>query len=381
MIQPEDGSALAGPGTGAAVVARLEALADQLDTAPDPQYRSRARARLVAMAAVRTPEPATRPLRRRLLAARAVDRPPSRWRGRITAGLAGAAVGVTGLAALVAVAAGAQPGDPLYDLKRGTEQTQLALAGDSRGHTLLELAGTRLGELTLLLGAGDPVLVERTLHTMDEHTTQGAGLLTGQAVQGGDTAPLDTLSRWTAEQSGGLAALAGDVPAGAAPAYGRSTDLLRALATRVEALREALRCTAGPAVVGDDALGPVPGVCPADSPVTVVEEPPAVVPPEAAPSPDVPPSAGPPAPAVPSAPPAPGSTLAGEPQGPGRDVPPSTAPPTPSGLPRPPVPSLPQPERPGTGSSTTRTPPPVVAVPLPGPLQVCLPPLITVGEC
>ncbi|SEL34696.1 hypothetical protein SAMN04515665_111106 [Blastococcus sp. DSM 46786] len=373
MIRPEDGSTLTGPDTGTAVVARLEALGDRLDTGPDPQYRSRARARLVAMAAVRTPEPTPRPLHRRLLAGRAVDRPPSRWRGRITAGLAGAAVGVTGLAALVAVAAGAQPGDPLYDLKRGTEQTQLALAGDSRGQTLLELAGTRLEELTLLVGTGEPALVEHTLLIMDEHTAQGAGWLTGQAVQSRDAAPLGFLSRWTAEQSGGLAVLADDVPASAAPAYGRSTDLLRALATRVEALRGVLQCPAGPAVVGDDVLGPVPGPCLTDTPAAVVEEPPGAVPPGAGPATGVPPSAAPSAPAVPSAPPAPVGTPADEPT--------SSATPTPSGLPRPTLPTLPRPPVPSTGS-TPRTPPaPVVAVPLPGPLDVCLPPLITVGEC
>ncbi|MCF6736636.1 DUF5667 domain-containing protein [Blastococcus sp. KM273129] len=380
MIRPEDGSTPTGPDTGTAVIARLESLADQLDTGPDPQFRSRSRARLVAMAAVRTPEPAPRSLRHRLLAARAVDRPPSRWRGRITAGLAGAAVGVTGLAALVAVAAGAQPGDPLYDLKRGTEQTQLALAGDSRGQTLLELAGTRLEELALLVGTGDPVLVERTLRTMDEHTTQAVGWLTAQAVRSVDTAPLEVLSRWTAGQSGGLAALAGEVPAGAAPAYARSTDLLGTLATRVEELRGALRCPTGPAVAGDDALGPVPGICLADTPVAVVEEPPGTVPPVAGTPADVPPSAGPSTPPVPAAPPASGSPPAGEPQRPGPDVRTGSPTPTPRTLPRPPVPDLPQPERPVTGPSAS-TPPPVVAVPLPGPLEVCLPPLITVGEC
>ncbi|MGY1825408.1 DUF5667 domain-containing protein [Blastococcus sp. SYSU DS0541] len=378
MIRPEDGSTLTGPGTEAAVAARLEALATQLDTGPDPQYRARARARLVAMAAVRTPEPAPGSLGRRLLAARAVDRPPSRWRGRITAGLAGAAVGVTGLAALVAVAAGAQPGDPLYDLKRGTEQTQLALAGDSRGQTLLELATTRLEELTHLAGTGEPALVARTLETMDEHTTEGAGWLTGRAVQTLDPAPLDVLARWTAGQSGALATLADDVPADAAPAFGRSTALLDALTSRVDGLRGALQCAAGPAVLRDDALGPVPGPCSTDGPATVAEEPPGPAP--AGPRTEVPPSAVSTGPAAPSAPPAPGP--AGEPGPPARGAGPTTvATPAPTGLTPPPVPSLPVPAGPGTGSVTTTTPPPVVAVPLPGPLDVCLPPLITIGDC
>ncbi|MGY2003184.1 DUF5667 domain-containing protein [Blastococcus sp. SYSU DS1024] len=387
-MRPEDGSTLTGPpsapGTEAALAARLEALAAQLDTDPEPQYRARARARLVAMAAVRTPQPAARSLRRRLLAARAVDRPPARWRGRLTAGLAGAAVGVTGLAALVAVAAGAQPGDPLYDLKRGTEQTQLALAGDSRGQTLLELASTRLEELTLLAGAGDPVLVQRTLRAMDEHTAQGATWLTGRAVELRDAAPLDTLARWAAAHSGGLAMLSDGVPASAAPAYGESTDLLRALTARIQGLRAALQCSAGPPVVGDDALGPVPGLCRTVAPPAVVEESPATVPPGTGTDTAVPPSAGPADPAAPPVPSAPGSAPAGTPQ----VAVPSSAPtggatPTPGG-PRPSMPTLPLPGGPGTGTggSTTRTaPPPVLDVPLPGPLDLCLPPLLTIGEC
>ncbi|MCF6745634.1 hypothetical protein E9529_15405, partial [Blastococcus sp. KM273128] len=215
----------------------------------------------------------------------------------------------------MAVAAGAQPGDPLYDLKRGTEQTQLALAGDSRGQTLLELAGTRLEELTLLVGTGDAALVERTLQTMDEHTTQGAAWLAAQAVQAADAAPLEPLARWTAEQSGGLAALAADLPPGAAPAYERSTELLGALAARVEELRGALGCPAGPAVVGDDALGPVPGVCLTDTPVAVVEESPATVPPGGGTPATVPPSAGPSVPPTPAAPPASGPGACGSPGG------------------------------------------------------------------
>ncbi|MCF6746680.1 hypothetical protein E9529_20880 [Blastococcus sp. KM273128] len=60
----------------------------------------------------------------------------------------------------------------------------------------------------------------------------------------------------------------------------------------------------------------------------------------------------------------------------------ATSPPTPTprDLPRPPVPDLPLPERPVTGTGPS-TPPPVVTVPLPGPLGICLPPLLTVGQC
>ncbi|MGY2083782.1 DUF5667 domain-containing protein [Blastococcus sp. SYSU DS0539] len=380
MIRHDDGSTLTGPDPEAAIVARLESLATQLDTGPDPQYRARARTRLVAMAAVRTPEPAPRSLRDRLLAARAVDRPPSRWRGRITAGLAGAAVGVTGLAALVAVAAGAQPGDPLYDLKRGTEQTQLALAGDSRGQTLLELASTRLDELGLILGEGDAALVGRTLAAMDQHTTEGAAWLTERAVRTRETEPLQALARWTAEQSAGLSALAATVPAGAEPAFDRSADLLGALTVRAESLRAALGCAAGPATVGADALGPVPGLCLAESPPEVVEAPPTTIQPD--PGTGAPPAADPAAPSAPATPePSDAGTAPPNPRGPGQNPVPTQVPvPTPgSGV----LPTLPDPPPPvGSGAGPARTPPPpVIAVPLPGPIRICLPPLATIGDC
>ena len=112
------------------------------------------------------------------------------------------------MATLVAVSTDAGPGDPLYGLKRGTEETQLALAGDGRGQTLLDFARTRLHELEELTGSGvsalpaagaagpdgtvvlaadaDPQLVLETLATMDAQTTEGAAWLTDRAVDTGD---------------------------------------------------------------------------------------------------------------------------------------------------------------------------------------------------
>nr|WP_239521273.1 DUF5667 domain-containing protein [Blastococcus saxobsidens] len=335
------------------------------------------------MAAVRTPEPAPRSLAARLLAARADDRPPSRWRGRLTAGLAGAAVGVTGLAALIAVAAGAQPGDPLYDLKRGTEQTQLALAGDSRGQTLLELASTRLDELRSV--AGDAELVRQTLQTMDQHTVEGAALLTARAVADRDTATLGDLADWSGRQSSALASLRSRLPAPAEPAYLESTDLLEALTTRTAGLSLALDCASGPATVGTDALGPVPGLC--------LTEP--APPAPQAPAPGQGQTPGAPAPGTPSdvaatptpAPPAPPAAVPGTGTGPGA-VPPAPVPTGNPGTPKPPsvggllpTPSpLPIPGTTGTVPTRPATPP-VLDVPLEGPIRICLPPLATIGNC
>ncbi|MCW2700040.1 MAG: hypothetical protein JWQ45_1575 [Blastococcus sp.] len=273
----------------ALVRAQLHSLAPQLDGEPDPAFRAATRARLVAMAAVRSPHPEPVSPLRRLLAARSTDAVPAPWRTRLTAGLAGAALTVTALSTLVALSTDARPGDVLYGLKRGTEQTQLALAGDSRrGETLLGLASTRLGELDYLVSegpsalpaagaapaGGEPVvlaadseaeLVLQTLDTMDAQTTDGASWLTERSVDGRETAPLEELAGWAAGQSAGLAALQPEVPEVARPAFDDSLELLAQIDARTAALRTAMDCPAGPATDGADALGPVPGTCPADA--------------------------------------------------------------------------------------------------------------------
>jgi hypothetical protein len=196
-----------------AVVARLQSLAPMLDGEPDPAFQAATRARLVAMAAVRTPAPPPVSPWRRLLTEGVPS--PARWRTRLTAGLAGAALGVMALATVVAVATDARPGDVLYDLKRGTEETQLALAGDARGETLLDLASTRLEEVralvdtgatalpaagpsvtgeTVLAAGADAALVVETLGTMDAQTAEGAAWLTDHAVATEDAGPLELLS-------------------------------------------------------------------------------------------------------------------------------------------------------------------------------------------
>ena len=267
-----------------ALIGRLGELGTALDGEPDPAFREATRSRLVAMAAVRTPEPVGKARARRWLGATTVETAPARWRSRFTAGLAGAAVAVTALAGLVAVSSGAQPGDPLYGLKRGTEQTQLALASDSsRGQTLLDFASTRLHELDRLLSegttalpaaggadgdddavlAGDasPELVTQTLTTMDAQTTEGASWLATRAVQTGSSSPLDFLEQWSTQQAADLSALVSKVPAGARDAMGNSLALISGVRARTTALQGAFTCPAGPATAGTDALGPKPAEC------------------------------------------------------------------------------------------------------------------------
>ncbi|MGY2128776.1 DUF5667 domain-containing protein [Blastococcus sp. SYSU DS0617] len=388
---PSRRAARGGDSQDARVVTMLQELSPHLAAEPDPEFRRATRQRLVAMAAVRTPEPVRPSPLRRLLAARAADAPAGRWRTRATAGLAGAALTVTSLATLVALSTAAQPGDVLYGVKRGTEQTQLALAGDSRGQALLDLARTRLDELADL--DGDASLVRSTLATMDEQTREGASWHLTRALDTSDTASLDRLSGWTADQSAQLDAVRAEVPAAAADDVAGSLGLLAEITERVDVLRAALDCPTGPAIAGADRLGPVPGGCvpttPApQSPVapvgpdgSVPESPAPTTAPDPAADPTVPagPGGGQPTPA-PAPLPAPGNQPAPAPVPVPAPVPsPSSAPggllPLPLPLPGlPPAPSSPAP--------STATPKPVLDVPLgPLPLGVCVGGLLHLGEC
>jgi hypothetical protein len=250
-----------------AVVARLQQLAADLDDAPDPRFRAATRDRLVAMAAVRAPQPARRAGLRRLPAARADDGPPAAWRTRLTAGLAGAAMTVTVLGTLAALSTDARPGDVLYGVKRGTEQTQLTLAGDDRGLTLLEFARTRLDELAALR---DPPATDVVglLATMDAQTREGAALLAAQAVAGRDAAPVDGLADWAGRQTADLTALRPGLPAGAAAASHASLELLTDVSGRAAGLRTVLACAGDPVTTATDELGPVPAGCPDEEPGT-----------------------------------------------------------------------------------------------------------------
>ena len=385
-----------------AVIARLHSLAPHLDGEPDPAFRAATRARLVAMAAVRTPAPPpVSPLRRFLTEG---VPSPSRWRTRLTTGLAGAALTVTALATVVAVSADAQPGDLLYDLKRGTEATQLALAGDTRGETLLELAGTRLDEVralvddgvtalpaagssvdgqTLLAAGGDTALVVETLRTMDAQTSEGAAWLTDRAVTTESERPLEVLARWTESQSVELAGLQDDVPTEAQDDVAGSLVLLTDIATRVSGLGSALDCVAGPAVAGSDELGPVPALCLPDGSTATAPEAPGSGGPSTGSVPEVPSTGtavvptgpGQPLPSVGGT--VPGGTVPGAPGSDGGGLPTQVVPPLPTTvLPGPTVPStsLPLPGLPGSAAT------PSVPAPTSAPLTVCLGP-VAIGTC
>src|SRR3954447_1096754 len=91
-----------------AVVAALQQLAPHLDGEPDPAFRAATRARLVAMAAVRSPQPEPVTGLKRVLAAGPGRAGGRALRPRLPAGLAAAALTVTAAASLVALAGNAR---------------------------------------------------------------------------------------------------------------------------------------------------------------------------------------------------------------------------------------------------------------------------------
>ena len=183
------------------------------------------------MAAVRTPESP---------AVRSTVRPS--WRRRLTAGLTTVAVAAAALAVLFLIAAGAGPGDRLYGVKRGGEQTELALTAWRRGALLLHLAGTRLAEVDGLARARTPdaALMLATLKTMDAETADAASWFESRALESHSAVPLDQLSHWTTGQSTGLTTLRAQVPTTVAPAVDHSLALLATTSSRVDVVRARL---------------------------------------------------------------------------------------------------------------------------------------------
>jgi hypothetical protein len=258
---------------------RLAAVAERLRAAdgatPRPEFRAALRTRLVELAAAQ-PAPAADPATAVLEpTADAPDtgpepgpeppadpvRLPARWR-RPRLSLVAASLALLAVASTAVLSSrNALPGDPLYALKRGTEQAGLALArGDEgRGLRYLQLARTRAGEVRDLAGrrgAGPAALID-TLGMMDQQTAAGVRLLTTAAVRQVDDAPLVTVGTWTKQQYDLLVATISQLPAGTMARLGDSIMLLRRVADRVVALRSRLGCSCLATVAPDD-LGPWP---------------------------------------------------------------------------------------------------------------------------
>jgi len=240
-----------------AQLAEFVTLGDQLRgthvPGPTSDFRSSLRAQLIATAeregigvTATEPEP--------------VFVKPARSRTRIAI-IAGVATGTLAVSGISMASGDANPGDPLYQVKRSTERAQLALASSdlSRGQLYLEFARTRLGEAGAIRSNGDGFTT--ALADMDKDTVEGVRLLTTSAMGQGGPSALDTVDRFVADQKflmGQLTALVGGASRQRADA---STTLLDAISARSHSLRAALACGAG-ATEKADALGPVAAPCP-----------------------------------------------------------------------------------------------------------------------
>lgn len=182
-------------------------------------------------------------------------------RGRTRAAvLIGLAAGTITLSSMSAASDDAVPGDPLYGIKRSTEQAQLALAGTdlSRGQLYLAFAKKRAREAKAV--ADDQGALKSLLDDMDDETRLGVRTLTGLAVGRNDSAPLTAITKFVAGQRKDLAAVLAQVPAESRARVADSLKLLEDANTRALDLQNSLRCGT-PATNGVDRLGPQPGTC------------------------------------------------------------------------------------------------------------------------
>jgi hypothetical protein len=191
------------------------------------------------------------------------------------------------LGGVVWISHGALPGDPLYAVKRASEDAQYSLtAGDTaRGKELLSFARTRADEVSALLGQTSAMalraglqaaggvdshtagLITSTLGSADQDLTQAAQMLGSQAVRSRSPSPLAVMTSWTPGQQARLQSIANRIPAGAL--HNRavaSAQLVRAVTAREQQLRGALGCSCLNHA-RNDVLGPIPcTVCDATAP-------------------------------------------------------------------------------------------------------------------
>ncbi|WP_157549032.1 DUF5667 domain-containing protein [Nonomuraea candida] len=182
------------------VLAQLAELRElPLGGVPEPAFKERLRAELLAGAHAREPLPAERLTPAPLDPEPAAAEPePAMSGGAGGAGGSGRAGGrrrarrrpllsqlaAVGLAAALTVSSFATyravPGDSLYPLKRAAESTLVRLSSDEaeRGRRELDSAKTRAREIASLLGSSaDGPLVKKTLKDMEESTRSGISRL------------------------------------------------------------------------------------------------------------------------------------------------------------------------------------------------------------
>jgi hypothetical protein len=184
-----------------------------------------------------------------------------RVRARVAV-LVGLAVGTLAVSGISAASGSALPGDPLYGLKRSTENAQLALTGSdvSKGKLYLQLAGVRLAEAEAVHANHDELT--STLGAMDSQTRSGVALLFGEALSHRDTKSLALVDTFVTSQQAELRQLQDLV--GTGPDRSRmnvSWTVLETARFRAQEIKDALACGLTTSSQ-HDGFGPVPAVCP-----------------------------------------------------------------------------------------------------------------------
>lgn len=216
-----DGAPAPGDGEVQALVRVVEAVRDLPPVQPAAGFSTELRARLVAAAqrdhARRPPDD---------------DTAPSAPVGRVRAGVAaaaGAVVLVGAGAGLASASASALPGEPLYPVKRGFEQVDLAVAFGpyEQGITELDRAGARLDEVDALLGSGtgdQRARVAGTLADFTESAAAGQELLLRSYASSGDPTGPAALRDFAVDSSQTLNEVAPLLPAAARTAFAEAAE-------------------------------------------------------------------------------------------------------------------------------------------------------------
>ncbi|GAA1887613.1 DUF5667 domain-containing protein [Asanoa iriomotensis] len=244
----------------------MSALKHSVDVDVDPEFRMGLRAMLVAAAEREgigniADTGATVDLQAFRAAATAPKQRARRLRTR-GAILAGVAVGAIAISGMSAASENAVPGDALYGVKRSTERAQLALASSdlSKGQLFLDFARNRLDEANAVRESDG---FANALDDMDANTTEGVRLLTTTATQRHETAALDAIDAFLKHQRTEVGDLMGTTTGARQKRAMDSVGLLLSVEKRSDELRRGLEC--GADSKGSDALGPLPGSCPAGS--------------------------------------------------------------------------------------------------------------------
>ena len=219
----------AGPGEWAGTAAGMVALAERIEVAgralpaPEDEFRTALRARLVAEAPAlvagaagaggrtKSKLPAQRGGRARTGARHSAEGRSgvftgisAAWRRRLLAAGVGVAVATGSVGGIAIASAGAVPGDPLYNAKKIFESLQLSLSGSptDQGRDYLHLADIRLGEIDSLLGRPDVDLsgsptqayLNQTLTELRSMISNGGALLITQVRENDDQTALHALA-------------------------------------------------------------------------------------------------------------------------------------------------------------------------------------------